>query len=93
MNTLFDKTNFFYHTNTYFKHRQGLEIINFYVKGMDSYILYTNLKNPENVHHLNNILEVFRKSKNILTRPYTLIIVDNERVGLINILIIISFKI
>jgi len=80
MNTLLDKTNFFYYTNTYFKYRQGLEIINFYVKDMDSFILYTNLKNPENVYKLNGILNIFRKSRSLFTRPYSIIVVDNDRV-------------
>lgn len=81
MNVLLEKSNFIYYTNTYFKHRQGLEIINFYVKDMDAYILYTNLKNPENIYKLNNILNVFRKAKGLIAKPFTVIVVDNDRVN------------
>ncbi len=81
MNILLDKTNFIYYTNTYFKYRQGLEIINFYVKDMDAYIIYTNLKNPENIYKLNNFLNVFRKAKSIISNPFTVVVVDNDRVN------------
>jgi len=77
---LLEKTNFMFYTNTYFKYRQGLEIINFYVKDMDAYILYTNLKNPENVYELNNFINIFKKSKCLIKNPYTFIVVDNEKV-------------
>ena len=86
MNILLEKTNFIYYTNTYFKQRQGLEIFNLYVKDMDTYILYTNLKNPENIYKLNNMLNVFRKAKSIISNPFTLIVVDNDKVKILFLL-------
>ena len=83
MKILMENINFFYYSNNSFKYKQGLEIIDFYVKDMDSYIYYTNLKDPENIQKLKNIINSFIKSKEFISKPYTFVVLDNEKVKII----------
>jgi hypothetical protein len=80
MSLLLNKGNFFYYTNNSMKYRQGLEVINFYNKEIDSFIYFTNLKNFDNVKKTKEILQIFKDNNKLLNKPFSFVIIDNEKV-------------
>jgi hypothetical protein len=80
MNLLLNKVNFFYYMNNSMKYKQALEVIDLYNKDFDSFIYFTNLKNFDNIKKTQKILQIFKDNNKLLKKPFSIIILDNEKV-------------
>jgi hypothetical protein len=66
--------------NNSMKYKQALEVIDLYNKDFDSFIYFTNLKNFDNIKKTQKILQIFKDNNKLLKKPFSIIILDNEKV-------------
>ena len=84
MKVLIDKMNFMYYTNSPFRQKQAIEILNLYFKDIPYYAFFTDLKYKENKDKLNEIYKYIKEE--MLARDskkFVFVVLDNIKVYLL----------